>query len=827
MTDPAPASGGRAAELAVPLSIAVRIEPELIRAIRLAVLPHLDVSAESDLWFADDLVASRGPDTIVLRPEVLPRLRAELAARVAGSAPADPIRSVWRITSRVHESVSPALALEERVAWLAVTRGEDGRAAIGEELSTALRALVQDRRTGIANWLAGAWSRLPEAARGTKMAWQLRQAAGVHADIGRLPSEVVPAGLGVADLADLARGFDQNTDVAVPVRLADGLLELGDIGPLPGAAAIPLLDTDPRIVELLPDDDEAEGTAIAVPKGGRVSIPAGAGPARLLTPRGLVYEVTPYVPPRTFVPLVGSERQPLPDAYPAGPLDLSERAEVTVVLRRRAPLPEPFGRLPVQLDHEELDYRHGADPADAALVTEVLTGFGLTVLTADGGSRRVHVEGELGALAQVFGASLSLVSSEHPDGTGRVTHRYRTGPLLVPAELGRVITAVLGLDDRPQARPCVRVAEAGSSVPSPPPFPLVPWEIGLLYEFPEGDGSGQTIAILEFGEGFSEDEADRYLGSLKTGRPSLREVSVQGMASVPVVKDHPGGGAPFNIALASVALTGGLAPGAEQLVYYAPSTERGFVDAISNAVHATPVPTAVTIGWGEAEDSWTPQARTAINEVLADAAALGVTVCVAAGDHGSASARSDAQSRVYFPASSPYALACGGTSMVTERATPGTFPEVVWPATGGGVSDVFALPAWQATAGVPPQIDGGGFGRGVPDVAANADPATGYPVFDGRDNDAGAFGGTATVAALWAALVCLLAQGIGRRPGFLHPLLYEGISPGITPPGFRAITQGNNGAYRAGPGWDACTGLGSPNGGELLERLRDATGRSE
>jgi kumamolisin len=825
MTDPAPVPGGGAAELAVPLSVAVRIEPELIRAIRLAVLPHLDVSAESDLWFADDLVASRGPDTIVLRPEVLPGLRAELAARLAGSGGDDPIRSVGRITSRIHASDSPALVLEERVTWLAVAHDEDARAAIEEELGSALRALVKGGRTGIANWLAGAWPRLPEAVRGTKTAWQLRQAASVHAEIGRLPSEVVPAGLGVADLAELAIGFDRDADVAVPVRLADGLLELGAIGSLPGAAAVPLIDTDPRIVELLPDDEDAPGTTIAVPRGGQVSVAAGPGPARLLTPRGLVYEVTPYVPPRMYVPLAGSQRQPLPGAYPAGPLDLSEPAAVTVVLRRRAPLPEELMTGPVQLSRGELAARYGADQADVALVTEVLTAYGLAVwTTVDDGSRRASIEGDLGTLVEAFGADLSLVSSEHPDGTGRATHRYRTGPLHIPAELDGVVTAVLGLDERPQARPCVRVSEVGSAVPSTIRFLLNPWEMGLIYEFPQGaNGSGQTIAILEFGAEFSQDQADRYFAFLKTGRPSLLKVSVQGAASVPVVKDQLGGDAPFS-AMASVAMAGVLAPGAAQLVYYAPNTERGFFDAISDAVYATAVPTVVSIGWGEAEDSWTPQARVAINEVLADAAALGVTVCVAAGDHGSGSARSDAQSRVYFPASSPYALACGGTSLVTERATEGGTSEVVWPGTGGGVSDVFALPPWQASAGIPPQIDGGGFGRGVPDVAANADPASGYPILDSQD-PAG-FGGTATVAALWSALVCLLAQATGSRLGFLQPLLYEGISPGITPPGFRAITQGNNGAYRAGPGWNACTGLGSPNGGELLQRLTGATGRS-
>jgi hypothetical protein len=278
-----------AAELAVPLSIAVRIEPELMRAIRLEILPYLDVAAESDLWFSD-LVASRGPDSIMFRTELLPGLRAQLAERLARSAPGDPIWSAGDITAGIHASASPALLLEERVAWLAASRTDGAGPAIEDELRTALYALQVQHRTGLADWLAGAWERLPESARGTKTAWQLRQAASLHVDMTGQPLGVVPAGIGVADLA----GFTADlADVPLGVRLTGGELEVGDIGTPPGAAAVPTLDTDPRIVELLPGGDRA-GQTIAVPRGDHLSVVAGPGPARLLTPRGLVYEVAPY-----------------------------------------------------------------------------------------------------------------------------------------------------------------------------------------------------------------------------------------------------------------------------------------------------------------------------------------------------------------------------------------------------------------------------------------------------------------------------------------------------------------------------------------------------
>jgi kumamolisin len=812
---PGPADG--AAELAVLLSIAVRIEPELIRAIRLAVLPQVDVAAESDLWFGD-LIGSRGPDSVMLRPELLPGLRGQLADRLAGSAPGDPIWSVGAITTRIHASASPALLLEERVAWLAAAPGGAGRQAIEDELRTALYALQVQGRTGLADWVASAWTRLPESVRATKTAWQLRQAAGAHVDMTRLPLEVVPEGIGVADLA----GFVADVaDVPLGVRLADGELEIGDIGAPPGAAAVPTLDTDPRIIELLAGPGRA-GQTIAVPRGGRRSVTTGPGPARLLTPRGLVYQVTPYVTDYRLVPLAGSERQPLPDAVEIGPLDGTTQVEVTLVLRRRSMLPAEPLTGPVTMTRAELAARYGADPADIARVQEVLSGRGLTITSVDESSRRMHVAGPVEALARAFGVSLRRVrlGVRPASAAAAVEYRERQGPVRVPAEVTDIVLAVLGLDDRAQAEACVRRAEpdrfAASEVAGPAPGgrSFTAPQVGDCYTFPSGtDGTGQTLAIIELGGGFSAKDLEMYFAALGIVPPQVTAVSVDGAVNEPA---SPAG------MPASIEVAGALAPGANQLVYFAPNTDRGLLDAVSAAVHADPAPTAVCIGWAGPEKSWTGQAMAALNEVLADAAALGVTVCVAAGDGGSGAYQRDGQSYLSFPASSPYALACGGTSLVADTTTGSVRAETAWNdlangATGGGVSDVFPMPGWQAAAGVPAQAEGGGAGRGVPDVAGNADPVTGYlVVLDGRQL---VVGGTGTAAALWAALVCRLAQATGRRFGLLQPRLYAGISPGVTTPGFRDIVTGDNGAYRAGPGWDACTGLGAPDGEALLRQL--------
>jgi kumamolisin len=195
-----------------------------------------------------------------------------------------------------------------------------------------------------------------------------------------------------------------------------------------------------------------------------------------------------------------------------------------------------------------------------------------------------------------------------------------------------------------------------------------------------------------------------------------------------------------------------------------------------------------------------------------------VTICCAAGDGGASDGAGDHLAHVDFPASSPHALACGGTQLVGANGTVSS--ETVWndqngSATGGGVSDVFPLPTWQQAAKIPTSINPGGrVGRGVPDVAANADPQTGYDVL--VDGQASTIGGTSAVAPLWAGLVALLNQQLGKPIGWLNPVLYQQVDHAAT---FRDIVTGGNDGYSAGPGWDACTGWGAVNGAALLEAL--------
>jgi kumamolisin len=265
-----------------------------------------------------------------------------------------------------------------------------------------------------------------------------------------------------------------------------------------------------------------------------------------------------------------------------------------------------------------------------------------------------------------------------------------------------------------------------------------------------------------------------------------------------------------------IEVAGAVAPSAQIAVYFAPNTDAGFLDAITTALHDTVhKPSVISISWGSAESNWTQQSLTAFDQAFQAAAAMGVTICAAAGDNGSSDGVNDGANHVDFPASSCYVLACGGTNL---QASAGKITsETVWNelpnmgATGGGVSDVFDLPAWQQGLQITTAQGAGSQlpKRGVPDVAAVADPQSGYKVrVDGQDT---VIGGTSAVAPLWAGLIARINAIKGNPIGFITPQLYK------TGAAMNDITQGNNGAFFSSSGWDACTGLGTPNGSRIVE----------
>jgi kumamolisin len=517
------------------------------------------------------------------------------------------------------------------------------------------------------------------------------------------------------------------------------------------------------------------------------------------------------MPPKRYLAIRGSKREPMPGATKTGPGDPKERLQVTVVLRQRPSRKriKPLAQLATRgerMARAEYEARYGADPKDVERVKAFAAENKLKVSKVNTGARTMILSGTAGAFSQAF--QVSLDRYEHPAGT----FRGRTGPVRVPAALKNIIKGVHGLDDRPQARPHCRIASATAVSYTPP-------QVAKLYNFPSGlSGQGQTIAIIELGGGYSQPELESYFNSLGISpSPTVLSVSVDGVKNQPT--GDPNG--PDGEVMLDIEVAGAVAPGAKIVVYFAPNTDAGFLDAISQAVmDKRNKPSVISISWGAPESAWTSQSLKSYNEALKSAAAVGVTVCVASGDNGSSDGVADGNAHVDFPASSPYALACGGTRLVGSGGS--ITEEEVWNdmpndgATGGGVSDTFPLPSWQKAANVPPSINRGNRkGRGLPDLAGDADPLTGYQVQ--VDGSSAVVGGTSAVAPLLAGLVTLFNQARTSPVGYLNPNLYKKVA--ISPGTFHDITRGNTGAYQARPGWDACTGWGSPVGAPILSAL--------
>ncbi|HKT03444.1 MAG TPA: S53 family peptidase [Rugosimonospora sp.] len=488
-----------------------------------------------------------------------------------------------------------------------------------------------------------------------------------------------------------------------------------------------------------------------------------------------------------YVPVPGSRRHGLPgarrigDAYPHAPV------QIALILRRAAPQPGA-----------------PASHADLTRVEEFAHAHGLTVSSVNLAARSVSLLGTVTEMNAAFQVSLGEYEVD-----GR-TYRGRVGEIYVPASLAGTVVAVLGLDDRQQARAHFRIAGAGAGGVRPraivamgPRKGYPPQEVARRYGFPtDVDGTGQIVALIELGGGYRTADLKTYFTAQGLHAPAVTAVSVDG------AKNSPGQDADGEVML-DIEVVGAVAPGARIAVYFAPNTDNGFYDAIAAAIHDTQrKPSVVSISWGEAESAWTAQAMDAYDALFADAGALGVTVYAAAGDDG-ASDRATGLN-VDFPASSPHVVGCGGTKLTDTD-------ETVWNgladgdgATGGGVSRHFAPPAYQSAANVPKNPDGKP-GRGVPDVAGDADPMTGYLVrVDGADQ---VIGGTSAVAPLWAALTAIANQRNGNRSGAPHERLY------LSATAFHDITTGDNSGYQAATGWDPCTGLGSPLGVRMVQVL--------
>jgi kumamolisin len=507
--------------------------------------------------------------------------------------------------------------------------------------------------------------------------------------------------------------------------------------------------------------------------------------------------------------LDGSDRAPAAGARAAAVWPADDSIEISVILRRPRGewLSDALDRLASgqrnypPMTRERFTELHGASLRDIDAVTDFARAQGLSIMQVDRARRTMKLAGPVGGANAAFG--IELRQFDHPGG------RYRShiGGVLLPTTVIDSIEAVLGLDDRRHARPHFRLRPPREQArPS-----YTPVEVAALYGFPEGDGGGESVAIVELGGGYHLIDLAHYFAKQRLPMPTVIPVSVD--HAVNRATGDPSG--PDGEVVLDIEIIGSLAPKSRLGVYFAPNTEAGFVDAVTTAIHDRQLrPSVLSISWGAAEESWSGQALRALDAAFQDAAVLGVSVVVASGDGGPSDGLADGKEHVDFPASSPHVLACGGTTLVARHGAIAS--ETVWNdrathgAGGGGISHVFPVPQWQR--GLSVLRDGQRLAlamRGVPDVAADADPLTGYDVrVDGYD---AVIGGTSAVAPLWAGLVARINGGAATKLGYLNPLLYAHREV------FHDIARGDNGDFDAAVGWDACTGLGSPIGRRVAD----------
>ena len=485
------------------------------------------------------------------------------------------------------------------------------------------------------------------------------------------------------------------------------------------------------------------------------------------------------------VQLAGSFRAPPLGATDVGEVDANERIVVTVYLKRRTPdafQPGSAGdlaRLAKPVTRRALAAQRRRTHASAAKrIRDLAARFHVIVRSIDLSQRIVVLEATAGVLTDILGAQLRI----YDDGGTRF--RARVGALVVPKEIAPWTRAILGFDQRPVARPIPRLrALAGAGAGQG----LWPTDIAALYGIPlDRDVSDVCVGIIALGGGYLDTDVAKALAGMGRESPRIVNQSVVSGTGSPAGGNQFGGGtvADQEIAL-DLQIVASLLPKARIVVYFAGNTIQSLVGAINQAIFdSANRPQVLSVSWGSAEMFWSPSARDAMQAVLADANRLNVTVLFAAGDELATGGLDDGNAHVWFPASSPYALGCGGT-----RPAAGTGgEEVVWndgsAGTGGGISDVFPVPAYQTNLSLPPSVNDGARRRGVPDVAAAAAGIPGYRII--LNGAAVTMDGTSAAAPLWAGLIAIANAGRDTPLGFVNSAFYA--NPAL----FRQIEQGNN-----------------------------------
>lgn len=541
-----------------------------------------------------------------------------------------------------------------------------------------------------------------------------------------------------------------------------------------------------------------------------------------------------------------------------GDVKPDQQVTVTVMLRRAKPLADG-----VSMGQASFEKEYGASQADVAKIEAFAKAHKLEMKSIDQAAndsgnpdairaaiqstRLVKLTGTAAQMQAAFGVKVASYQKMTADGA-TINHLSYSGSIQVPSDLRDTVQGVFGLDKHP-------IAKRGGVIPRNKLQPMAlmdlydPKDLAKTYQFPDNlDGSGQSIGILSFGGSFEQSDIDAYAQREGVPQRTVSVVNVDGAHNAP----DPKGADMENTMDLELAHT--LAPGAKLTFYSAPSDgdEQSFIDALATAIHdRANHPDIVSISWGGMEDEWSAQGRNGFHSMLADAAAMGVIVVSSSGDWGSGGTMdskgnltTDGKNHPVYPSCDPYVLSAGGTSIprAAGSALGDLSKEKVWNngslaihlhqggASGGGQSIYYPIPNYQQ--GLRPQGTTGSK-RIFPDLSLPADPYHGgTDILVGGAANIG--NGTSQAAPMLAALFARINQGLTQQHlaplgGSIHSVLYAAAK--AHPDAFHDVVLGNNGygtsGYKAGPGFDAATGWGSPMGQKLYEAISDVEKKAQ
>jgi len=472
------------------------------------------------------------------------------------------------------------------------------------------------------------------------------------------------------------------------------------------------------------------------------------------------------------------------------------------------------------LSHAEFAHQFGADTNDITAIIEFANRHDLTVVSSNLLGATVKLLGTVASINNVFKITLSNIV------TPNNTYRSYIGTISIPDELDGIIEHFIGLHNP------VEFKKHGTKFSTQVVQGLTPLQVAAGYRFPNSTGAGQCIGLIEIGGGYTSNNLSSSFNNIGLVPPTVRYVGVDNTLNSPGLTTDPEN--PSVEIMLDIFVAGAVAPGATIIVYNGTSDLAGLVHTFQAAIYDQanrPSVLSVSLGLG---DRFIPSdIRSIIDNLFQQAAILGITICVSTGDDGSE--QYDSVSNTYavdtsYPASSPYVLAIGGTELQVDQG----ITETAWNtngthaggASGGGIT-TYALPSWQRGRGLsyttyPSGIRSTLTNRGIPDVSANASPRSGYNFFVGSDNGhLFNYGGTSAAAPLWAGLIARFNALNGYRTGFINPILYANSTSFVVND---VAGNGNNSitapGYSSTFGWDAVTGLGSPNGLAIYDYLQ-------